>query len=48
MNFTCKRLLFVGSDRLGKNFPLGDIIEGKLEKLIAELVEFAKQEDLKG
>ncbi len=34
--------------RLGKNFPLADIIEGKLEKLIAELVEFAKQEDLKG
>lgn len=34
--------------RLGKNFPLGDVIEGKLEKLFAELVEFAKQEDLKG
>ncbi len=33
--------------RLGKNFALGDIIEGKLDKLIAELVEFAKQEDLK-
>ncbi len=33
--------------RLGKNFPLGDIIEGKLDKLITELVEYAKQEDLK-
>ncbi len=33
--------------RLGKNFALGDIIEGKLDKLIAELVEYAKQEDLK-
>jgi len=34
--------------RLGKNFPLGDIIEGKLDKLVAELVEYARQEDLKG
>ncbi len=34
--------------RLGKNFPLADIIEGKLDKLIAELVEYARQEDLKG
>lgn len=33
--------------RLGKNFPLADIIEGKLDKLIAELVEYAKQQDLK-
>ncbi len=33
--------------RLGKNFPLGDIIEGKLDKLVAELVEYARQEDLK-
>ncbi len=33
--------------RLGKNFALGDIIEGKLDKLIAELVEYARQEDLK-
>ncbi len=34
--------------RLAKNFPLADIIEGKLDKLIAELVEYAKQEELKG
>ncbi len=34
--------------RLGKNFPLGDVIEGKLDKLIAELVEYAKQQDLQG
>ncbi len=33
--------------RLGKNFPLADIIEGKLDKLVAELVEYAKQQDLK-
>ena len=34
--------------RLGKNFALGDIIEGKLDKLIGELVEYAKQQDLQG
>ena len=34
--------------RLQKNFALGDIMEGKLDKLLAELVEYAKQEDLKG
>ncbi len=33
--------------RLSKNFPLADIIEGKLDKLVAELVEYAKQQDLK-
>ncbi len=33
--------------RLGKNFALADIIEGKLDKLIAELVEYAKREDLR-
>ncbi|MCD8350122.1 MAG: peptide chain release factor 1 [Planctomycetaceae bacterium] len=33
--------------RLQKNFALGDIMEGKLDKLINELVEYAKQEDLK-
>lgn len=33
--------------RLQKNFALGDIMEGKLDKLITELVEYAKQEDLK-
>ena len=32
--------------RLGRNFPLGDIIDGKLDKLLAELVEYARQEDL--
>ncbi len=36
----------VTDHRLGKNFPLGDIIEGKLDTLVAELVEYAKQEDL--
>ncbi|MCC8190665.1 MAG: peptide chain release factor 1 [Planctomycetes bacterium] len=34
--------------RLGKNFALGDIIDGKLDKLVGELIEYAKQEDLKG
>ncbi|MDR1519307.1 MAG: peptide chain release factor 1 [Planctomycetota bacterium] len=34
--------------RLGKNFPLTDIINGKLDKLIAELVEYARQEELGG
>jgi peptide chain release factor 1 len=33
--------------RLGKNFPLGNIINGRLDPLIAELVEYAKQADLK-
>ncbi len=33
--------------RLQKNFALGDIMEGKLDKIINELVEYAKQEDLK-
>ncbi len=32
--------------RLGKNFALGDVIDGKLDKLIGELVEYAKQQDL--
>lgn len=32
--------------RLGKNFSLGDIVEGKLDKLIGELVEYARQEEL--
>lgn len=32
--------------RLAKNFPLGDIIDGKLDKLVGELVEYAKQQDL--
>lgn len=32
--------------RLGKNFSLGDVIEGKLDKVIAELVEYAKQQEL--
>ncbi|MDR0362893.1 MAG: peptide chain release factor 1 [Planctomycetota bacterium] len=33
--------------RLGKNFPLEDIIEGKLDKLVAELIEYAKRLDLR-
>ncbi|MDR1612192.1 MAG: peptide chain release factor 1 [Planctomycetota bacterium] len=33
--------------RLGKNFPLADIMEGKLDKLVAELVEYGKQLDLR-
>ena len=36
----------VTDHRLGKNFPLCDIIEGKLDKLMAELIEYARQEDL--
>ena len=32
--------------RLGKNFSLADIIDGKLDKLVAELVEYSRQEDL--
>ncbi len=32
--------------RLGKNFALNDIIEGKLEKLIQALVEYARQKEI--
>jgi peptide chain release factor 1 len=32
--------------RLKKNFPLGDIIQGKLDKLVEELVEYGRQQDL--
>ena len=33
--------------RLGKNFPLGNILNGRLDTLITELVEYARQADLK-
>ncbi|MDR1536196.1 MAG: peptide chain release factor 1 [Planctomycetota bacterium] len=33
--------------RLGRNFPLAEIINGKLDRLISELLEFARQEELK-
>ena len=32
--------------RLGKNFPLADIIDGKLDKLVAELVEYSRRREL--
>ncbi|MDR3211665.1 MAG: peptide chain release factor 1 [Planctomycetota bacterium] len=34
--------------RLGHNFSLADIIEGKLDKLVAELLEYGRQKELEG